>query len=126
MQDELLKKLRYKQGRALVLQAPEGYKLGIEDNEEPNGTYDFVQLFVNNAAEVVEWAPKAIAYLNDEAVFWITYPKQSSKVKTDINRDILWKLMDEKTDYRLVSNVAVDDKWSALRLRHKSKVKTKS
>lgn len=126
MQDELLKKLRYKQGLALVLQAPEGYKLGIEDNEEPNGTYDFVQLFVNNAAEVDEWAPKAIAYLNDEAVFWITYPKQSSKVKTDINRDILWKLMDEKTDYRLVSNVAVDDKWSALRLRHKSKVKTKS
>ncbi len=126
MQDELLKKLRYKQGRALVLQAPEGYKLGIEDNDEPNGTYDFVQLFVNNAAEVAEWAPKAIDYLNDEAVFWITYPKQSSKVKTDINRDILWKLMDEKTDYRLVSNVAVDDKWSALRLRHKSKVKTKS
>jgi hypothetical protein len=126
MQEELLKKLRYKQGRALVLQAPEGYKLGIEDNEEPNGTYDFVQLFVNNAAEVEEWAPKAIAYLNDEAVFWITYPKQSSKVKTDINRDILWKLMDEKTDYRLVSNVAVDDKWSALRLRHKNKVKTKS
>lgn len=126
MQEELLKKLRYKQGRALVLQAPEGYKLGIEDSEEPNGTYDFVQLFVNNAAEAVEWAPKAIAYLNDEAVFWMTYPKQSSKVKTDINRDILWKLMDEKTDYRLVSNVAVDDKWSALRLRHKSKVKTKS
>ncbi|MDQ0917941.1 hypothetical protein [Paenibacillus sp. V4I5] len=126
MQDELLKKLRYKQGRALVLQAPEGYKLGIEDNEEPNGTYNFVQLFVNNAAEVAEWAPKAITYLNDEAVFWITYPKQSSKVKTDINRDILWKLMDEKTDYRLVSNVAVDDTWSALRLRHKSKVKTKS
>lgn len=126
MQEELLKKLRYKQGRALVLQAPEGYKLGIEDIEEPNGTYDFVQLFVNNAAEVDEWAPKAIALLNEEAVFWITYPKQSSKVKTDINRDILWKLMDEKTDYRLVSNVAVDDKWSALRLRHKSKVKTKS
>lgn len=64
MQEELLKKLRYKQGRALVLQAPEGYKLGIEDNEEPNGTYDFVQLFVNNAAEVEEWAPKAIAHLN--------------------------------------------------------------
>ena len=32
MQEELLKKLRYKQGRALVLQAPEGYELGIEDD----------------------------------------------------------------------------------------------
>lgn len=36
MQEELLKKLRYKQGRALVLHAPEGYKLGIEEPEEPN------------------------------------------------------------------------------------------
>ena len=98
--------------------------LALRMIEEPNGTYDFIQLFVNNAAEVDAWVHKAIALLNEEAVFWITYPKQSSKVKTDINRDILWKLMDEKTDYRAVSNVAVDDKWSALRFRHKSKVKT--
>ncbi|GGI47068.1 hypothetical protein GCM10008018_20310 [Paenibacillus marchantiophytorum] len=42
MQGELLKKLRYKQGRALVLHAPEGYKLGIEDSGEPVGTYDFL------------------------------------------------------------------------------------
>lgn len=125
VQEELLKKLRYKQGRALVLQAPEGYKLGIEESGEPNGTYDFVQLFVNNAAEVDEWAPQAIAYLNDESVFWITYPKQSSKVKTDINRDILFTLVQDKTSYRPVSNVAVDDKWSALRFRHQDKVKSK-
>ncbi len=37
MQEELLKKLRYKQGRALVLQAPEGYKLGIEDRRSRMG-----------------------------------------------------------------------------------------
>jgi hypothetical protein len=126
MQEELLKKMRYKQGRALVLQAPEGYKLGVEESEEPNGTYDFVQLFVNNAAEAAEWTPKAIPYLNDDALFWITYPKQSSKLKTDINRDILFTLVQEISAYRPVSNVAVDEKWSALRLRHQDKVKTKS
>ncbi|SDN41817.1 hypothetical protein SAMN04487897_102851 [Paenibacillus sp. yr247] len=125
MQEELLKKLRYKQGRALVLYAPEGYELGVEEPVEPNGTYDFVQLFVNNAAEVAEWTPKAIPYLNDDALFWITFPKQISKVKTDINRDILFTLVQEITDYRPVSNVAVDDKWSALRLRHQDKVKSK-
>lgn len=126
MQEELLKKFRYKQGRALVMQAPEGYELGIEDQGEPSGTYDFVQLFVNNAAEVEPWTRKAIAHLNDEALFWITYPKQSSKVKTDINRDILFGMMNDLTDYTVVSNVAVDDKWSALRVRHKSKVKSRS
>ncbi|KRE66128.1 hypothetical protein [Paenibacillus sp. Soil750] len=125
MQEELLKKLRYKQGRALVMKAPEGYALGVEENSEPNGTYDFVQLFVHNAAEVETWAPKAIAHLNEDALFWITYPKQSSKIKTDINRDSLFGLVGDSTDYRAVSNVAVDDTWSALRFRHKSKVKSK-
>lgn len=123
MQEELLKKLRYKQGRALVMQAPEGYALGIEDQGEPSGTYDFIQLFVHNAAEVESWTRKAIALLNNEALFWITYPKQSSKVKTDINRDSLFGMINDLTDYTIVSNVAVDDKWSALRVRHKSKVK---
>lgn len=126
MQDELVKKLRYKQGRALVMHAPEGYKLGIEDSLEPGGTYEFVQLFVGNAAEVEMRVHEAIKLLADDAVFWITYPKQSSKVKTDINRDSLFTLVDELTDYRAVSNVAVDDKWSALRFRHKTKVKSKA
>ncbi|WNR44172.1 hypothetical protein [Paenibacillus roseipurpureus] len=125
MQDDLLKKLRYKQGRALVMQAPAGYTLGIEDSAAPSGSYEFVQLFVNNAAEVEAWVGKAIAFLEDDAIFWITYPKQSSKIKTDINRDSLFTLVGDLTDYRAVSNVAVDDKWSALRFRHKSKVKSK-
>ncbi|WP_084224908.1 hypothetical protein [Paenibacillus pectinilyticus] len=126
VQEELLKKLRYKEGRALIMQAPEGYVLGIEDAGEPSGTYDFIQLFVNHAADVNAWIHKALAYLNEDAMFWITYPKQSSKVKTDINRDSLFTLINDATDYRVVSNVAVNDTWSALRLRHKSKVKSKT
>lgn len=125
--EELLKKLRYKSGRALVLNAPEGYHLGIEAaDSEAVDKYDFVQLFVNNAAEVEEWYLKTIDVLNEDALFWITYPKQSSKVKTDINRDILWQMVQNKSGYRPVSNVAIDDKWSALRFRHQDKVKAKS
>ncbi|WP_409347005.1 hypothetical protein [Paenibacillus sp. MBLB4367] len=122
--EELLKKLRYKDGRAAVWNAPEGYFLGIEEEKSAEGTYDFVQVFVNNADEATEWAPKAIGYLNEDAVFWITYPKQSSKVKTDINRDSLAALVQNITPYRPVSNVAVDDKWSALRFRPVDKVKS--
>ncbi len=120
-----MKKLRYKSGQAVVLNAPEGYTLGIEQPEAsvPEGGCEFVQLFVNNAEEVKEWVPKAIPLLKGDALFWITYPKQSSKAKTDINRDSLWKLVEGMSEYRPVSNVAVDEKWSALRFRHKDKVK---
>lgn len=126
MNEAILKKLRYKEGRATVLNAPDGFRLGIEEGNGTEGTYDFVLLFVNNAQEVREWIPRVIPILNSEALFWITYPKQSSKVKTDINRDILFTLVQDLSPYRAVSNVAIDDTWSALRFRHQDKVKAKN
>lgn len=123
---ELIKKLKYKEGTALVLNPPEGYHLGIETNlAEEEELYDFVQIFVNNSEDVKNMLPKTLSNLKDDAVFWITYPKQSSKIKTDINRDSLFKLVQELSPYRAVSNVAVDEKWSALRFRHQDKVKSK-
>ncbi|WP_199617728.1 hypothetical protein [Paenibacillus alkalitolerans] len=41
MNEELLKKLRYKEGRATVLNAPEGYRLGIEAGEVIGEANDF-------------------------------------------------------------------------------------
>lgn len=126
MSGDLLKKLRYKNGPAMVLNAPEGYDLGIATEQDlEGGPFAFVQVFVKNEQEAREWVAKLIPRLADDAVFWLTYPKQSSKIKTDINRDILWKMIEASTDYRLVSNVAVDDVWSALRLRHKDKTSRK-
>jgi|DewCreStandDraft_2_1066082.scaffolds.fasta_scaffold29220_1 hypothetical protein len=126
MSEGLSKKLRYKQGRATVINAPKGYSLDIDTENTLEGTFDFVQVFVLNAEEVTEWLPKVILSLNDDAVFWICYPKQSSKIKTDINRDIIWRMVLDMSDYRLVSNVSIDETWSALRCRHQDKVKTKS
>ena len=123
MSPEALKKLRYKQGQALMLNAPEGFQLGIGTQDSLNEKYDFALLFAKNAAEVEEWVPKVIPALNEDAVFWISYPKQSSKIKSDINRDVIWKMIDANTDYTLVSNVAIDETWSALRVRRKDKVK---
>jgi hypothetical protein len=85
-----------------------------------------VQLFVNNAAELEDSLPGVLPLLEEDAVFWITYPKQSSKVKSDLNRDTLAAIVQESTPYRPVSNVAVDEKWSALRFRLKEKVKSKN
>ncbi|MFC5531153.1 hypothetical protein [Cohnella yongneupensis] len=56
-----------------------------------------------------EWLPQTIPHLKESTVFWITYPKASAKVKTDINRDTLWPLVHSLSGYRPVSNVAVDD-----------------
>lgn len=123
MNEELLKKLRFKSGQAVVLNAPDGYRLGEEADSQ--GPHEFVQLFVNSKAELEEKLPGVLPLLAEDAVFWITYPKQSGKVKPDINRDILASFVQETTPYRAVSNVAVDEKWSALRFRLKEKVNAK-
>ncbi|WML45706.1 hypothetical protein [Neobacillus sp. PS3-40] len=126
MVEMLLKKLLYKEGIAAVLNPPEGYSLGIEAaTVDLKGKYDFIQLFVTTSQEATDWLTRVIPMLNEDAIFWITYPKQSSKVKTDINRNILADMVQNETTFRVVSNVAVDDKWSALRIRAKDKVKTK-
>ncbi|PYI54608.1 hypothetical protein [Paenibacillus flagellatus] len=126
MNEEVVKKLRYKEGKAIVVNPPEGFRLGIETGTDlDEGAYDFLLVFVSSAKETEEWLPRVIPAIKEDAVFWLAYPKSSSKRKTDINRDILWKIVEESTDYRLVSNVAIDETWSALRLRLKDKVKAK-
>jgi hypothetical protein len=125
MEKSLADKLRYKQGRAIILNAPEGLNMGISSEADLDGTFDFLQLYVRNFQELEAWVPQVIDKLNDEALFWICYPKQTSKIKTDVNRDTIGKKVQDTTEYRLVSNVAIDDTWSALRLRLKSKVKSK-
>ena len=46
-------------------------------------------------------------------VFWVAYPKAN---RADINRDTLWPILGEY-GMRPITQVAVDDVWSALRFR---------
>ena len=107
------------------MNAPAEYSLLIEESDNESGKKEFLLLFTNNSEEVRTWFPRALSALEEDAIFWIAFPKKSSKVKTDINRDILFQLVQELSDYRAVSNISLDEKWSALRFRHQDLVKPK-
>jgi hypothetical protein len=51
--------------------------------------------------------------LSRPGAFWVAYPKAN---RADINRDTLWPIVAEY-GMRPVTQVAVDDVWSALRFR---------
>jgi hypothetical protein len=112
--------------RALILNAPEGYRevlgevpeaLQIEFGEdEISGRYDFVHLFVHHSKDLEALIDRALDTVEHDALLWISYPKGSSGVKTDINRDSIWEAMKPK-GIRPVTQVAVDEVWSALRFR---------
>lgn len=95
---------------------------GAELTEKPEGTFDFVHLFAKNVEELDRLAPTVLAALEYDGLLWISYPKQSSKTKTDINRDSGWDAVN-KAGLRPVSQVSIDDVWSALRFRPAEAVK---
>ncbi|MFC1483851.1 hypothetical protein ACFL6Q_02235 [Candidatus Neomarinimicrobiota bacterium] len=125
----IAQKLRLKDDqRALFLHAPEEYRQllgpagkGADLVPSSDVEYDFVQLFVRNGEELEQCLATALAAVTFDGLLWICYLKQSSGVKTDLNRDILWKLM-EPTGWRPVSQVALDEVWSAVRFRPEQQV----
>ena len=124
MAGALQKKLRVQPGlRMLVLNAPEGYMEtlgplpeGARVETEPKGTFDWGQAFVRDVAQLRLLAPQARDAVNYDGLLWISYPKKSSKVATDINRDVAWEVMKE-FGLRPVFQVSIDETWSALRFR---------
>jgi hypothetical protein len=130
----LIKKLGIKpKHRVLILNAPEGYSEQIgtllpADVElviypANAGNFDVVLQFVRNKAEVEKDTPIAIELVKPGGRLWISYPKQSAKIPTDINRDILWKVF-PNSEWRPVTQISIDEIWSALRFRPKSEVGT--
>ena len=125
----LTKKLGIKPGQTLlILNAPEGYVATLTSLSEhanirtqPDGTYDFVQVFVHNKAELHRNAPIAMQSLKSGGLLWITYPKKTSALKSDISRDILWEELRD-TGMQPVTMIAIDETWSALRFRPNSEV----
>jgi hypothetical protein len=129
----LTNKLRMQPGqRALIMNAPPGYmdELGdlpenIELADEPEGIFDFVHLFVKNVAELEQFGPTAVSAVKHDGLLWISYPKRSSKVETDITRDVGWEAVTQ-AGLRAVTQVSINDVWSALRFRPVDRIGKKS
>lgn len=106
-------KLQLKEGETVrLVNAPTGLDLGVNITSRGG---DAVLVFVRNRAELEEHAKAALDHAAEDRLTWIAYPK-AGQLGTDLNRDILWKLL-EKRGVRPVRQVALDDTWSALRFR---------
>jgi hypothetical protein len=73
-------------------------------------------IFVNNKKECVHFLTKSLGNIEFDSVLWLAYPKGTSGIKTDINRDIL-RVTAEEYGITTVTAVSINDTWSALRFR---------
>lgn len=125
----LAKKLRLQSAqRALILNAPQGYlellgevPEGVKIEQELSGEFDFAHLFVKDKDELDRFIDQVLQAIEYDAILWVSYPKGSSGVKTDLNRDKLWKELAEK-GIRPVTQVSIDKVWSAMRFRPPTEV----
>ena len=109
--------------RVLILNAPEGHldelgplPEGIELARAPGGILDFVHVFAKDLEELEKLVPVAAEAVKHDGLFWVSYPKRSSSVESDLSRDVVWKAV-AKTGRRPVTQVSVNEVWSAIRFR---------
>ena len=131
----LVKKLLIKPGRRVaILNAPPGYRAELGTlpdgvtvidrmDAAPSAGCDVVQMFVKDLAEVARLTSEAERALKPGGILWICYPKGASKMKTDLNRDILWEAL-APHGLSPVALVAVNAVWSAMRFRPSAEVGT--
>ena len=126
----LVKKLLIKPGnKVLVMNAPDDYVLGAlpegaDVKTSGQGPFDVVQCFVRSKAEVDSLASKAIKAVKTGGMLWFVYPKKTSKIKTDIHRDVGWDAV-QSAGWEGIALVSVDDTWSAMRYRPAEDVKSR-
>jgi hypothetical protein len=85
---------------------------GVELTSDPT-TASTAIVFADDSASVRRrFATDGTALLGSGSL-WVLYPKGN---KADINRDSLWPILTE-FGFRPISQVSVDETWSALRFR---------
>jgi len=123
MMQDTIKKLKFKDN-GVVLNAPATIEaalvqLGFKTTLDKKSSNTLV--FVNNNKEYLHFLRNNLKNIEPDSVLWFAYPKGTSKIKTDINRDTI-RVTGEEFGITTVTAVSIDDTWSALRFRPIEKV----
>jgi 1-acyl-sn-glycerol-3-phosphate acyltransferase len=107
----------------LILNAPPGYLArmqplpeGATITEQGTGSYDVVQLFAQDRAQLERDAGAALSALKPGGVVWVAYPKPSAGPGSDLTRDHGWGVL-HGAGLVAVAQIHVADDWNALRWR---------
>jgi uncharacterized protein YdeI (YjbR/CyaY-like superfamily) len=89
---------------------------GVTSAFEPRGRFDGIQLFVKNSRELKSGLMMILPLLKAGTIFWVTYPKKSSGIPSDLEMTRSW---DETAKYglRTVAAARIDDTWTAIRMK---------
>jgi hypothetical protein len=123
-----INKLGIKAGQTLYLaHAPDNYDTTLGDLpadinqvDRLNGPLDFIQFFTKSRVELETEFPGLKRALALDGMLWISWPKKASKVKTDLDENIVREigLQNGLVDVKVC---AVDEVWSGLKFVYRVK-----
>lgn len=121
----LLEKLQFKDEKNLLIQGlpsaieKQFAKLAFAKNLTPllkNKKIDFALVFAVNEQQLRGIVCEVLPALQEEAKFWVAYPKVGSKIATTLNRDCSWVCI-TGSGYEVVRQVPLDHVWTAVRFQ---------
>lgn len=129
----LVKKLGIKAGQSVLLVNPPKTFLAQELQPLPEnvrwavagarGQRDFIMLFVSSAKALEKELPKLKKKLTYNGTLWVSWPKKSSGVETDLSFDVVQQL-GLKIGLVDVKICAVNEIWSGLKFVYRLKDRT--
>jgi hypothetical protein len=75
---------------------------------------DFALVFAINCTQLNNILKDVLPILNKEGKLWIAFPKSTSKIASDLNRDCSWQIL-TSNNFISACEVTLDHVWSALR-----------
>lgn len=131
--NQIFAKLNYKEGQTIyVLNSPAEFEsvlatlpaeISLKKEIKPDDEIEFVIVFATRKDDLNGLARQIIPNLKGDAIFWLAYPKGTSKkYKCDFNRDNCWDLF-KPYNMLPVRQIAIDEDWSVLRFRKEEFIK---
>jgi hypothetical protein len=123
MSQTLFEKLEFADEKNLLIQGlpssieKQFCKLSFAKNMTPllkSRKIDFALVFAVNENQLNGILRDVMPALKEDSKFWVAYPKTTSKIVTDLNRDSSWQQL-TSAGYETVNEVVLDHVWSAAR-----------
>jgi hypothetical protein len=119
----LAKKLGIGTGwRVWLAQAPANYKTlvaplpdGVTFPSKASSTTDVAHVFTSERAQLEKTLRSLRKTLRPDAAIWVSWPKKSSKMPTDLTEDVIREVA-LPMGFVDIKVCAVDDTWSGLKL----------
>jgi hypothetical protein len=119
----LAKKLGIKEGnRVLLLAAPKGYEqlvaplpAGVRFEDNASQAVAMAHVFVTRKEDLHKYLAALRKKLNSEAPIWVSWPKKSAKVPSDITEDTIREVA-LPLGFVDIKVCAVTEVWSGLKL----------